>query len=371
MRLRLAAAAFLAAAMIAATSSARAPAPGEGAALAVSTPPVPFAYRGKNSLAYELYIRAPCEGEMEISSVEVLSGKGERLALFDGELLKSHLRKPDRAVQGSVAFLWLDFDRGGRMPDSISHRVRYLEGGAERVSEGAAVRIPKTKPVSIAPPLRGDGWVAANGPSNDDHHHRTSVLSVNGAPFIGQRFAVDWMKLGDDGRIFRGRGKHNSDYPCYGQELLAVADGVVADARDGIPENNPLTVERAVPMTIGTLAGNYVVLKIGEKRYAFYAHLIPGSLRVKIGDRVKRGEVLGLLGNSGNSDAPHLHFHLCDGMDFLFSEGIPYALASYSLDGRAENLEELFTKRKAWKPSGPRTKVSGELMADRDVVSWQ
>ncbi|HPM41007.1 MAG TPA: M23 family metallopeptidase [bacterium] len=371
MRLRFAVAALMSAALLSAALSPRASAAGERAALAVSTPPVPFAYRGGSSLAYELYIKAPCEGRMEISSVEILSGEGEPLAIFEGELLKNHLRPPDRAVPGYIAFLWLGFDEGERLPKSISHRVRYIEGGVEKLSEGAEVRIHGAKTVLIAPPLRGDGWVAVNGPSNDDRHHRMSVLSVNGAPFIGQRFAVDWMKLGPDGKIFTGKGGRNSDYPCYRQELLAVADGVVADARDGIPENRPLTVERAVPMTVSTLAGNYVVLKIGDKAYAFYAHLVPDSLRVKIGDRVKRGDVLGLLGNSGNSDAPHLHFHVCDGMDYLFSEGIPYALSSYALEGRAEGIEELFTKRRAWKPSGPSAEVKGELVADRDVISWQ
>ncbi|MDX1983227.1 MAG: M23 family metallopeptidase [Bryobacteraceae bacterium] len=73
-----------------------------------------------------------------------------------------------------------------------------------------------------------------------------------------------------------------------------------------------------------TLGGNYIVLDLGGGRFAFYAHLQPGSLRVKPGDKVKRGQVLGLACNSGNSTEPHLHFHVSNGPDPLASEGLPF-----------------------------------------------
>ena len=73
---------------------------------------------------------------------------------------------------------------------------------------------------------------------------------------------------------------------------------------------------------------NYVILALGNGGLAFYAHLQPGRLRVKPGDRVRRGQVLGLLGNSGNSDAPHLHFHISDA-NSLESEGLPYVFDSF------------------------------------------
>ncbi|MGH7448112.1 MAG: M23 family metallopeptidase, partial [Longimicrobiales bacterium] len=86
-----------------------------------------------------------------------------------------------------------------------------------------------------------------------------------------------------------------------------------------------------------TVSGNSVVIDLGG-RYAFYAHLIPGSLRVSVGDRVRRGQVIGRVGNSGNSTEPHLHFHVVDalapGTSTLGAEGIPYALARFELVGR-------------------------------------
>jgi murein DD-endopeptidase MepM/ murein hydrolase activator NlpD len=99
--------------------------------------------------------------------------------------------------------------------------------------------------------------------------------------------------------------------------------------KDGIPENVPGLASRAVPITIDTVGGNHIILELEKGRYAFYAHLQPGSLRVKAGDRVKQGQTMALLGNTGNSTEPHLHFHVSDGNSPLGSEGVPYVLASW------------------------------------------
>jgi murein DD-endopeptidase MepM/ murein hydrolase activator NlpD len=88
-----------------------------------------------------------------------------------------------------------------------------------------------------------------------------------------------------------------------------------------------------VPITLETVGGNHVILNIGDGHYAFYAHLQPGSIKVHVGDRVKRGQLLGLVGNSGNSTEPHLHFHLSDASSPLGSEGIPYAYETLSILG--------------------------------------
>lgn len=108
-----------------------------------------------------------------------------------------------------------------------------------------------------------------------------------------------------------------------------MADGAVVLVRDGIPDNVPRAAARAVPITPETLPGNVVVLDIGGGRFAYYGHVQRGSLRVKPGDKVRRGQVLGLLGNSGNSDEPHLHFHVADSASMLESEGVPYVIDSF------------------------------------------
>jgi hypothetical protein len=179
----------------------------------------------------------------------------------------------------------------------------------------------------ITPPLRGENWLAVNGPSNTSHHRR-AMLVLDGVPHVGQRYAIDWVKVGKDLKSFHGDPKDNRNYLCFGADALAVADGVVVELKDGIPENVP-NAPPAVPVTLETVAGNHIDLDLGGGVYAMYAHLQPASLRVKLGDRVKRGQVIASVGNTGNSTEPHLHFQLMDRNSPLASEGIPYALSEY------------------------------------------
>jgi hypothetical protein len=189
--------------------------------------------------------------------------------------------------------------------------------------------------VVIAPPLRGSVWMAANGPSSSTGHRR-AMIAIDGAPHIAQRFAIDYLKINAQGRSFVGDSSKNSSYIAYGNDALAVADARVVAVKDGIPENVPGS--RAVPITLETVGGNHVILDLGNGRYAFYAHLQPGSIRVRVGDQVRTGQVLGLVGNSGNSTEPHLHFHLSDANSPLGSEGIPYVHQSLDVIGRCRGL---------------------------------
>ena len=137
------------------------------------------------------------------------------------------------------------------------------------------------------------------------------------------------MKVGADGRPFSGDAKDNKTHYAYGNDILTVADATVVETKDGIPENIPgsrlpITLEKSV-------GGNHVILDLGGGRFALYAHMQPGSLRVKVGDKVRRGQVLGLVGNSGNSDEPHLHFEVMDANSPLGSEGVPYLLESFEV----------------------------------------
>ena len=151
-------------------------------------------------------------------------------------------------------------------------------------------------PTLIGSPLVGDRWHAANGPSNFDRHYRMCIFNLNGSSSIVQRFAVDWIQLGSaDGRMFSGDGSRNTDWYCYNADLIAVADGTVIQARDGLPENvpGPTTI---LTTTMQNIFGNCVIIDIGDVRFAIYAHLIPGSLKVGIGDGVAKGKVIGKLG---------------------------------------------------------------------------
>jgi murein DD-endopeptidase MepM/ murein hydrolase activator NlpD len=118
-----------------------------------------------------------------------------------------------------------------------------------------------------------------------------------------------------------------------------------------------------VPITLETVGGNHVILDLGQGRYAFYAHLQPGSLRVKAGDKVRRGQVVGLVGNSGNSTEPHLHFHISDANSPLGSDGLPYLLPAFEVQGKGWG----------WKASEAKAtteKRQMEIPIENDVVRF-
>jgi hypothetical protein len=224
----------------------------------------------------------------------------------------------------------------GQRPASLRHRLTMTDSAGTRtlVMRDVAVTL---EPMLLGPPLKGGNWLAANGPARTSGHRR-SMLPINGMPAIAQRFAIDYVMVDSTGSTFRGDRLKNESYYAQGSDAIAVANGIVAVTKDSIPENVPGVTSRAVPITLETVGGNHVILDLGGGRYAFYAHLQPGSLRVKKGDRVRRGQVLGLVGNSGNSTEPHLHFHLSDGTSPLGSEGVPYVHETLEILGRCQTF---------------------------------
>ncbi len=302
-----------------------------GLPLDLHVPIAPMTFQGddgKTYLVHELHVTNTGARDFLMGRVEVLAGQ-TTIAGYEGAelngMMPARAGAQDRRVVAAgrrvVVFFFIPVEPAS-LPGAVAHRVTI---GELNVS-GAPVVVSTQKPIVIASPLKGDGWRAGNGPSRDSGHRR-ALIAVEGGARIAQRFAIDWVRIGANGGTFSGDAKDNRSYLAYGVDALAVADAVVAAIKDGIPENVPGLTSRAVPITLETVGGNYVVLDLGGGRFAFYAHLQPGSLRVKAGDRVKAGQVLGLVGNSGNSTEPHLHFHVSNGISPLGSEGLPYAIA--------------------------------------------
>jgi hypothetical protein len=170
----------------------------------------------------------------------------------------------------------------------------------------------------LRPPFRGT-WTAHNAARDGKNAHFTNP---------NQRFAVDWVRVGPDGRTFKSDGRSNADYLAYGEEALAPAAGTVALVVDGVPDNVP---GQRDPYFV---PGNSVAIDLGDGEFAIYAHLIPGSARVKVGQRVAAGDVVGRVGNSGNSSEPHLHFQLADHARLAEAAALPCQFAGALLDGR-------------------------------------
>lgn len=178
-------------------------------------------------------------------------------------------------------------------------------------------------------PLEGTWYVGA-GPSIHSHHRTV----------VAQEFALDLLQLNESGRTYRGDGTKRGDFRAYGARVLAAAPGKVVAAvgdqdetdadlrRPGEALDAYMTRVKTTQMgrlARGTTAviGNHVVIAHEGGEYSVYAHLKPGSLRVREGDDVKAGDVVGMVGTSGNSTEPHLHFHVCNGAEPLLCAGIP------------------------------------------------
>lgn len=355
--------------------------------------PIPVKAMDKTNLAYELHITNFSRANLVLTGVEVLSGDAVQAASLasyrDAELLKRLLVISPNADsqeknvigggQRAIVFLLISADASD-VPNVLRHRLYFKpaaptnaataeSGDKEQVVEGMRVAVQSAKPLVINSPLRGR-WIAANGLSNDTGHRR-SLYPINGQLYNAQRFATDWVKLGDDGLVVRGGDlSQNSNYYTYGAEALAVSDAVVVGVKDGIPENVPQTKARAVPITLDTIAGNYVLLDIGGGRFALYAHFQPGSLKVKVGDKVKAGQVIGLVGNSGNSDLPHLHFHIVNAASPLAAEGVPYVFKSFVMQGVIKSNVEII--KGGFKPDPTaESKRQMEIQIQNAVVIFQ
>lgn len=169
-------------------------------------------------------------------------------------------------------------------------------------------------------PFEGDWYVFWGGRTVDANYHAASE---------DQRFALDLVVRGPDGRSHAGAGTRNEDYHCWGKPILAPAAGTVVAAVDGIADNVP----RATTNTEAP-AGNHVMLDLGGGEFALLAHFRAGSLAVRPGETVAAGQTLGECGNSGNSSEPHLHFHLQDGPTLFRAAGLPAQFTDYLADGQ-------------------------------------
>lgn len=173
-------------------------------------------------------------------------------------------------------------------------------------------------------PLEGNWHVLWGGRSYEENRH---------AAVSDMRFALDlWQKKA--GETHRGRGKKNEEYYAWNKPVLAPADGVVMHAVNDVNDNEP---QRARG---GSLYGNFVVLKHTDGEFTLFGHLKRGSISVKPGERVTRGQRLARVGNSGMSTEPHLHFQAMDVAAWQRAQGLPLRLCDFTRNGDVVDCEE-------------------------------
>jgi murein DD-endopeptidase MepM/ murein hydrolase activator NlpD len=232
------------------------------------------------------------------------------------------------------------------LPDMVDN-ASYSGTGSDKMKEF-------DDPVIIGFPLRGE-WTAPTTPGKRIPSHGTDQL--------GERYAFDFVRV-DWART--GKPFYQASLPqylfsgvplnkCYGwgQGVYAPCDGEIIKAEDGYKErqrvhwfsDSSVALKNAYTFNPGkddiqTVAGNYIVMKCADHVYAAFAHLQAGSITVSAGQVVRKGDVLGKVGHSGNSTAPHLHFQLMDSSDWRSAKGIPCAFEQYELsqDGQWETV---------------------------------
>jgi murein DD-endopeptidase MepM/ murein hydrolase activator NlpD len=323
--------------------------------------PIPVVTEGHVALIYELHLTNFATEPLLVQKLRVINpDNGKAIASFEGSDLANRFvlvggsvlrdsKLPNPTIRpGERAILFVEFGVDiGSVPKRFQHEITYATTGDNQsvALQSPIVSVNSIEPVVLGPPFRNGIWAAVHAPSWPRGHRRTTY-TLSGQVHIPGRYAVDWMGLDEEGRTTHGDPDRPGDAIGYGASVLAGAEAEVASVRDGVPESS--SISNNPKHTLGYGAGNYVALNLGSGRYAFYEHLQTGSIRVRVGQHVHLGQVIGALGFSGDTTGPHLHVHVADGADPLEAEGLPFVLDHYTEIGRYDNIADL--GRNEWKP---------------------
>ena len=218
----------------------------------------------------------------------------------------------DSGQRKAISDIFMDFPLGF-MGENLLVEVDYKSDGKD-VFYKVSAPLTRTKGFSGRLPFDGIWYVAAEHGFLDPHKR-----------FMAETFAYDFLQIGSNGRSFQRNGKNNSDYYAYGKKVLAAKEGTVVFLRADVTENVPgETTNAAAP------GGNVVIIDHGNNQYGYYAHLKPSSVSVKLGNRVRAGDPIGEVGNSGDSLEPHLHFHVMSKPDPVEGDGIPLVFENWN-----------------------------------------
>jgi len=340
----------------------------------------PAHHNGTWELVYELRVVNCSKIELKIGRLELFEVQsGKVRAVLDDVALTGAIGRMDRQTAvgverrippGVEAIVYMAVEWPEKMARSVTlkHRLTYSADSGSPLNvtaEGGEFQVLDEAPVVLGAPLHGGDWT----PVYSDVWrlgHRRVIYTIDGVEHIPGRFAIDWMKVAPDGTHAKGDEANPENWYGYGADVLAVADATVSVARDDVPD--PQTVEPQKVVGIQNASGNYIVLDLGNGKYAFYEHLKSRSIRVRPGERVRRGQVIAELGYTGQSTGPHLHFHVADSPMPLNAEGLPYVFQEFKTVGAFSSAEQ-FGEGKPWMAANAE-KHSLELPTAFSVVGF-
>lgn len=320
--------------------------------LHLEVPYVPSIARidGVDRLVYELHATNFAAQPLAIDAIDICpAAHGACIARIDpAGPMRRIGAQPGGATEigpGGRAIFYLSIAWPGGDPKALVHRISLTpiraSGPGVRVTIAGGEFTPtRTFAAALGAPLRGGPWTAVALPDIDNGHRRFPY-AVSGRVRLPGRHAIDWMPAaGFD------PGSTGTDVAADGSgaDVLAVADAEVVTVKEVAAPGAPASVEDET--------GAMIVLRLPDGRYAFYQHLAPG-IGIRVGTRVRRGQVIGRVGSSGHVTRPHLHFHIADRAAPLDGEGLPYRFGAGRIVGRYADIAD-FNDRKAWQPVAAR-----------------
>lgn len=242
------------------------------------------------------------------------------LALFEnlkGQMGKIKGKELLQQQGGFMAFKTV-FERGILLihlsvNDSLQISGLYLKPYTEQ-----QIPVMDRNKTTMSLPFAGEWYVFWGGDSKEANYH-----VINKA----QKNAFDFVIVDREGKSYKTDGRENDDYYAFGKEIIAPCDGEIVLAVDGVKENKVGTMNAIFP------TGNTVILATINQEYLVFAHFKQYSVRVKQGDKIRKGQLLGLCGNTGNSSEPHLHFHIQNTEDWSVATGVKCYFDHLRVDG--------------------------------------
>jgi murein DD-endopeptidase len=305
---------------------------------------------GKPTAYYELFLTNFSSDSVELRTLSVLNTSGStEYILFSKDDLKKKCTPIGISQTGyetiirpggsNVVYIELIL-QGVKRNASAVHRLEFaFKSNAKNLHSeiGAVMDFAKDSKLVLGAPLKDGTWAAVYEPSWKLGHRRV-IYTVNGEARIPGRYAIDFIRLDSQGKFANGNDDEVKNWFGYANDVLAVADGVVASTINDFPESPTLSAHPKY--TADKATGNYISIDIGNNRFAFYEHLKPGSVKVKPGQQVKKGDVIASLGFTGQTTGPHLHFHIANANSPLGAEGISFVFERFTVLGSYPDFEK-------------------------------
>lgn len=305
---------------------------------------------------YELVLTNSGQDTMRLKKLEVLTAYDSTLLCsFGGIRLLRRYSRISRTEEDSTllilprsaSVIYMELPLQRQPPNNeIIHRITIATpNGTDTAVKTMSTLCDFKDPIILGNPLSGGIWTAVYDPFWPKGHRRV-IYRKDGLARIPGRYAIDFIQMDIKGNYAKGDENRVSNWLGYGADVLAVADGDVVVLKDDFPESSTLSGNPDYPPEEAT--GNYICLKISERTFVFYEHLKPYSIKVKTGQKVKKGDIIASLGFTGQTTGPHLHIHVADAKSALGSEGLPFAFEDFELLGHYPHFEN-FGKR-PWLP---------------------